>query len=157
MALIQDILSQLQQMGIGGVSSYGGLSQLTPEMIQSGLSSEYGIASGDLPSAMFPGISQEMLAGGRASTYSPMIEATGASLLGGLTKEMGGQAGRQAAGGFAGSGQQSQYTQQARDVYGKGMTDILAQSSQQRGQSLSSIQDLINQWRTSALKVKGDM
>ena len=158
MALIQDILSQLQTMGIGtGVGGYAGLSGITPGQISTGLSQSYGIPTGDLPSAMFPGISQEMLRGGMASTYSPMIQATGQSLLGDLSKEFGGQAGRVAAGGFAGSGQRGRHAQQAKDVYGKGMTDVLSQSQRQRTESHSSIMDLINQWRTSALKIRGDM
>ena len=156
MAMRQDILSQLGQMGIN-VPSYGGISGITPEMIQQGLSSSFGVRHSDLPSSMFSGIGSDVLKGGLASTYSPMIEATGTSLLGDLTQQMGGQAGKQAAGGFAGSAQQTRYGQQARDVYGKGMTDILSQSARQRTQSLQSVMDVINKWKESALKIKGDM
>ena len=66
-----------------------------------------------------------------------------------------GQKGVQASGGFAGSGQQQQFTSGIKDVYGKGMTDVLAQTGQQRAQSLKSVQDMINQWQSQALQVKG--
>ena len=68
---------------------------------------------------------------------------------------MGGKQGRQAFGGFAGSGQQGMFTQQAKDVYGKGMADVLGDVSQQRTQGMQSIQDIINQWRETALRIKG--
>ena len=35
------------------------------------------------------------------------------------------------------------------------MTDVLTQTGQQRAKSLSQIQDLINQWQSQALKIKG--
>lgn len=35
------------------------------------------------------------------------------------------------------------------------MTDILTATGQQRAQSLKGIQDMINQWQSQALKVKG--
>ncbi len=66
-----------------------------------------------------------------------------------------GQAGKQAFGGFDASGQQQQFAGEAKDVYGKGMTDILTATGQQRAQSLKGIQDMINQWQSQALKVKG--
>ena len=66
-----------------------------------------------------------------------------------------GQRGMQAAGGFAGSGQQQQFASGIKDVYGKGMTDVLTQTGQQRAQSLSQIQDLINSWQSQALQIRG--
>ena len=154
MALLQDILSQLGQMGLG-TSTLGGIAGFDPSAISKGLSQTYDISEKDLPSSLFQGISAGTLEGGMAKTFSPMIEATGESLLGKLTQQVGGKAGRQAFGGFAGSGQQGAFTQQAKDVYGKGMTDVLGQVSQQRTQGLQSIQDMINQWRETALRIKG--
>ena len=58
-------------------------------------------------------------------------------------------------GGFAGSGQQQKYTAGARDVYGKGMSDVLAQTQQQQAEGLQSVQDVINQWRDTAASIKG--
>ena len=66
-----------------------------------------------------------------------------------------GQRAAQAAGGFAGSGQQQQFAGEIRDVYGKGMTDILTSTGQQRAKALGSVQDLINQWQSQALQIKG--
>ena len=35
------------------------------------------------------------------------------------------------------------------------MTDVLAQTGQQRLAGLQNVQDIINQWRDTALKIKG--
>ena len=66
----------------------------------------------------------------------------------------GGQKGFQASGGFAESGQQQQYAGGIKDVYGKGMTDVLTQTGQQRAKSLSEIQNMINQWQSQASKIR---
>ena len=79
------------------------------------------------------------------------------SLLGGLQSAMGGQKGQQAYGGFAGSGQATQFGQQAKDVYGKGMSDVLAQTGQQQMKGLTGIQDVINQWKETAMRIRGDI
>ena len=68
---------------------------------------------------------------------------------------MGSKKSKLAAGGFAGSGQQQRYTQLAKDVYGKGMSDVLATTGQQRLSGLQNVQDIINQWRDTALELKG--
>ena len=154
MALLEDILSQLQGMGLD-VGSYGGISGIDPNQISKALSQSYDIEEKDLPSSMFQQIGSSTLAGGLAKTYTPMMQATGSDLTSKLTAQMGGKQGRQAFGGFAGSGQQGMFTQSAKDVYGKGMSDVLGQVSQQRTQGLSSIQDIINQWRETALRIKG--
>ena len=154
MAQIQDILSQLQQMGIGG-TSYGGIAGITPEQIAGGLQSTYGLTAEDLPSSMFQGITQGALGAGLGKTYAPQIQAGSSSLISKLQESLGGKVGRKAMGGFAGSGQGQTFTQGAKDVYGKGMSDVLGQAGQQRMTGLSNIQDMINQWRQSALRVKG--
>ena len=76
-------------------------------------------------------------------------------MLGKLQETIGGGKGIQAAGGFAGSGQQQQYVQSAKDVYGKGMSDVLAQTGQQRLAGLQNVQNIMNQWRDTALRIKG--
>ena len=166
MALLQDILGQLTGMGFAtggfdiegmpqGGLSYMGLSDITPGQIASRLQSYYGLSGEDLPAQMFQGISKDILSAGLAKTYSPQIEAHGSSLLSKLRETTGGQKGRRAFGGFSGSGQQQQYSAGAKDVYGKGMADVLAQTQQQQAQGLQSVQDVINQWKETAAGIKG--
>ena len=153
MAMIDDIMAQLQQMGMNTTGGFGGLSQLSGGDISGALQGQYGLDSSQLPSSMFQTISSDLIKGGQASTYSPQIEATGSSLLNSMLTSAGGQKGTQAAGGFAGSGQQQQFAGGIKDVYGKGMTDVLTQTGQQRAQSLKSVQDMINQWQSQASQV----
>ena len=159
MALLDDIMGQLTGMGFGtgGQLSYGDISTLTPGQIAGQLQSYYGLEGQDLPAHMFQGISEDLLKQGLSSTYSPQIEAGGSSLLGKLQSAMGGQQGQKAYGGFAGSGQATQFGQQAKDVYGKGMSDVLAQTGQQQMKGLTGIQDVINQWKETAMRIRGDI
>ena len=152
--MIDDIMEQLTQMGISTSGGFGNISQLGGADISQALQGQYGLGADQLPSSMFQGISSDLIKGGQASTYSPQIEATGSSLLSSMLTSAGGKKGTQAAGGFAGSGQQQQFTGGIKDVYGKGMTDVLTQTGQQRAQSLKSVQDMINQWQSQATQVR---
>ena len=156
MALLQDILGQLQGMGFSDFS-YGDISGFSPESIAEKLRAQYGLGSQSLPGNLFQGISSDLLQQGLAGTYSPQIEARGASLSGNLASTLGGQKGQQAFGGFAGSGQQQRFGQQARDVYGKGMSEVLAQTGQQQMKGLTGVQDMISKWQETAMKIKGDL
>ena len=161
MALLQDILGSLTDMGFqsgtGGSwgGDYMGIQDITPESIASTLQNYFGLTSQDMPAHMFQGISSDILKSGLSSTYSPQVQAGGQSLLGDLQKTMYGKEGRAAAGGFAGSSQQQRFTQGAKDVYGKGMSEVLAQTGQQQMHGLQNVQDIINQWRDTALQIKG--
>ena len=155
MAMIDDIVQQLQGMGVSVSGGFSGISSIDPSQVSGALQTQYGLDPSLLPTSLFQPISEDLLRGTMASTYTPQIEATGSSLLSNMQQLLTGTQGRQAYGGVAGSGQQSQFVQGARDVYGKGMTDVLTQTGQQRGQSLQAIQDLVNQWQSQALKVKG--
>tara|TARA_R100000781_G_scaffold112855_1_gene80508 strand:+ start:203 stop:676 length:474 start_codon:yes stop_codon:yes gene_type:complete len=155
MAMIDDIMQQLQDLGLGLDGGFSGISSLDTTQISQALQSQYGLSSSQLPISLFQPISRDLLRGTMPGTYTPQIEATGGTLLNKLQESIGGVKGRQAYGGFAGSGQQQQFLGEARDVYGKGMTDVLTQTGQQRAQSLGQIQDLINQWQSQALKIKG--
>ena len=154
MAMIDDIVGQLSQLGID-TQGFSGLSQLGPQQIATALQGQFGLSGSQLPSSLFQPISEELIKGSLASTYSPQVQATGQTLVDKMLQSGQGQMGRQAAGGFAGSGQQQQFASGIKDVYGKGMTDVLTKTGQQRTQSLSSIQDLINQWRSQAMQIKG--
>ncbi len=159
MALLEDILGQLTGMGFGmggeGGLSYMGLSDITPADIASRMQSYYGLSGQDLPAQMFQGISKDVLSAGLGKTYSPQVEAHGSSLLSKLRETTGGQTGKRAFGGFSGSGQQQKFSAGVKDVYGKGMSDVLAQTQQQQAQGLESVQDIINQWKETAAGIKG--
>ena len=156
MALLQDILGQLTDMGITSQgTAYSDLSDIGAPQIASGLQSYFDLEGEDLPAHMFQGISSDLLQAGLGKTYSPMLEASGGSLLSKLQGQMGGKEAREAYGGFAGSGGQRQFATGAKDVYGKGMADVLSRTGEQRAKGLQGIQDVINQWRESAMKIKG--
>ena len=154
MSMMDDILSQLQEMGLPG-QSYSDIGTIDPSQIASALQSQYNISAQDMPSSLFQGISEDALRSGLAKTYTPQIEATGGNLLSELQTQLGGQQAKQAYGGFAGSGQGAQFAQSAKDVYGKGMTDVIASTGQSRLKGLKNIQDIINQWKDVALSLKG--
>ena len=154
MALMDDILTQLSGMGFG-TETYMGIGDIDPQTISTKLKDYFQLDTADIPAHMFQGISSDVLRSGLASSYSPQIEASGASMLGKLQETLGGEQAAQAYGGFAGSGQQQAYTQSAKDVYGKGMSDVLAQTGQQQIQGLQNVQDIMNQWRDTALQLKG--
>ena len=147
---IEELLSSI---GVSG-TSYGGLSSLSPESIASGLASIYDIDKSLLPSNLFQGIAPGMMQGSYGKTYSPLIQAKQAPLLQGLTSGIEGLKGRQALGGFAGSGQARDYQAGVKDVYGKGMTNILSDVSSSIGGSEQNIIDLINSWKQTAQGIR---
>tara|TARA_R100000458_G_scaffold19724_1_gene17436 strand:+ start:1503 stop:2048 length:546 start_codon:yes stop_codon:yes gene_type:complete len=99
-----------------------------------------------LGSELFSTISKPQLQGMQWSTYKPQIEQSQQNLLGSLlnTYRKGGQ--RAASGGMAGSSNLDAYTKGVRDVYGKGMTETLANIGQQRAEAYKGIQDTISNW-----------
>ena len=145
----QQILEQLQGMGITGqYTGWGDLSDISSEQIASGVGQTYDVEG--LEGSMFPGLTNQLLQATKGSTYSPFIQAQSGSLLSDLSTQMGGQKATQAAGGFAGSGGQKSYMQGAKDVYGKGMADVVSQTGQQRSQAFGELQNMINQWKKTA-------
>ena len=153
MALLQDILSQLEGFGFGGMD-FLDIADLDASGISHKLRTKFGLGGEDLPSHLFQPISQDILASGLAKTYSPQVEAHGQSLLGDLQSTLSGEKCKKAIGGFAGSGQQKRFSTAARDVYGKGMSDVLSQTGEQRIRGLQSVQDIISSWRDTALRIK---
>jgi len=151
MALLQDILAQLVDMGVMEEGQgWGDIANVSAPSIAGALQNYYGIDQETLPPHLFQGISSDILQQGLQKTYSPQIQATGSSLLSNLQSTMSGQKGKQAMGGFAGSSQASSFQQGAKDVYGKEMAGALSSVGQQRTQGLQSVQDIINQWRETA-------
>ena len=150
----QSILDSLQNMGFSPMS-FSNISNLNPEQIASTFQDQYGLTEENLPASMFQGISPEMLQGASYSTYAPQIQAQGQSMLPKLYQSLGGQAAQQAKGGFAGSSAFGKQQAGARDVYGKSMTDVLANVRGQQSQGMGMISDLINQWNQTAQRIKG--
>lgn len=150
----QNLLDSLQSI-FGGGFNWNQLSGMGSEDIASSFAQHYDIEEQDLPAGMFQSITPEMLRGASYKTYAPQIQAQGQSFLPDLYKNLGGQAATKAAGGFAGSGGFGQQQAGVRDVYGKGMTDVLSNVSQQQSQGMGLISDLINQWHQSAQGIKG--
>ena len=116
MAMIDDIMQQLGNLGLSVSGGFSGLPSVSPEQISSALQSQYGLSSEQLPTSLFQPISGDLLRGALAGTYSPQIEATGSTLLSNMLESGTGQKAAQAAGGFAGSGQQHQFSSQIKDV-----------------------------------------
>ena len=150
----QSILDSLSEIW-GRPLEWEELAGLTPGNIASQYARYFDIEEKDLSPAMFPTITPEQIRATQYTTYRPQIEAKGGALLTDLQKQLSGKSGMQAFGGFAGSGQSQQFTEGAKDVYGQGMSGILATSGQQRAQGLQSVQDVINQWVETASDIKG--
>ena len=155
MAMIDDIMQQLQGMGIDVGGGFSGISQLGAGDIANAMRNVYGLSAGQLPSSMFQTISSSLIEGSMPGTYSPQIQATGQTLLGDMLQSAGGQKGIQAAGGFAGSGQFGKQQASVKDVYGKSMTDTLTSVRGQQSQGIGAISDLISQWNQMAQRIKG--
>lgn len=111
---LQNILQQLQNLGLGGgyytpgggqTANFMGIGNITPQQIQEALISQYDMNPQDLNPAMFSSISSGLLESSLGKSYRPQIEAKGQSLLSNLQGALGGKVGKRAVGGFAGSGQ----------------------------------------------------
>ena len=146
---IQALLAQLQGMGLVGQSAnFGDLYNLTGEQIAGSLGSLYNVDG--LEAGMFSPFSKQLLSATKPGMYTGMIESQGASILDDLSTSLGGQAARQAAGGFAGGGGFRKQQSGARDVYGQKMSGVLQQAGQQRAQAMGSLGDVIGQWKKTA-------
>ena len=152
---IQQLLAQLSGMGLGdtGFGSSGAdvASQLGE---QYGLIDE-GTGTNMLTQQMFQGINPELMKSASIGAYSPLFQQKQSSLMPQLMQQLGGQQARKAYGGFAGSGGAQMQQQQAKDVYGQGMGDVLGQAMGAKTQSLGTIQDIINQWQQTAQSFTG--
>ena len=143
---IQQLLEQLQGMGVGGFGATSG-------QIGGALSQQYfqeGLESGPLTEEMFQTINPELVRSASMGAYSPLFQQKQSSMIPQLMAQLGGQEARKAHGGFAGSGGAQMQQSQAKDVYGKGMQDVLGQAMGAKTQSLGTIQDIINQWQETA-------
>ena len=147
---IQQLLAQLSGMGLGA-QGFGA----SGEDIATQLTGQYGLEGTPLTGEMFQSISPELLKGASMGAYSPLLQQKQSSLMPGLMSQLGGQKAKKAFGGFAGSGGAQMQQQQAKDVYGKGMQDVLTQASGAKTHSLGTIQNIIDQWRSTAQSFVG--
>ena len=146
---IQALLNQLQGMGLlGEAQGFGDVYGLTSEQISGQLGSLYGTSGMD--PGMFSPFSKQLLQAVKPQTYTPFIESKGASILDELSRSLGGQKARKAAGGFAGGGGYQQFAGGAKDIYGQKMTDVLGQAGESRAKALGSLGDVIGQWKKTA-------
>ena len=151
---IQQLLAQLEGMGLGG-TGFGSSGQDVATQLgeQYGLIDEQG--TNMLTQQMFQGINPELMKSASIGAYSPLFQQKQSSMLPQLMAKLGGQQARKAHGGFAGTGGAQMQQQQAKDVYGQGMGDVLSQAMGAKTQSLGTIQDIINQWQQTAQSFTG--
>jgi len=146
---IQQLLAQLSGMGLGG-QGFGA----TGEDVATSLGGQYNIPD-SLKAEMFQTINPALIKSASMGAYSPLFEQKQSSLMPQLMQQLGGQQAKKAYGGFAGSGGAAMQQQQAKDVYGQGMGDVLSQAMGAKTQSLGTIQDIINQWQQTAQSFTG--
>ena len=152
---MQEILALLQQMGLMQPGQgWQGAGDISSQSIANQLASQFGIEGQHLPSSLFSPISGTSMQNLLGKTYSPYMESAAQPLLSDLMVTSGGEKARKAAGGFAGTGGFSQFQQQAKDVYGKGMTQTLSGIGESRATQQASIMDLIDQWRQTASSIR---
>tara|TARA_R100001443_G_scaffold117084_2_gene139853 strand:- start:3559 stop:4029 length:471 start_codon:yes stop_codon:yes gene_type:complete len=154
---IEDLLSQIRGYG-GALGSYelSDLHQIQQSDISSAMNTMFGLAGDDmLDDSMFQTISPLSLSQTYGKSFSPLVEAGGQKYLQDLISQTSGIKAKKASGGFAGSGQHSQYQESARDVYGKGMGDVLSQAGKGRTQGIQNISDIVSSWRTLASEIAG--
>ena len=157
---IEDLVSQIEGYNIPGFSPGSfGLSDITgigSQNILEAMTEMFGIEQeGALTPGMFQEISPLALSQTYGKTYSPLVEQSGQKYLQDLFSQQGGQKAKTAGGGFAGSGQQERYEQAARDVYGKGMGNVLASTGKARTAGIQNVGDIVSSWRDVASQIAG--
>ena len=146
---IQQLLAQLSGMGLG-TQGFGA----TGQDIATQLGGHYNIPD-SLKAEMFQTINPELLKSASMGAYSPLFQQKQSSMVPKLMQQLGGQQAKKAFGGFAGTGGAAMQQQQAKDVYGQGMGDVLSQAMGAKSQSLQTLQDIINQWQATAQSFTG--
>tara|TARA_R110000824_G_scaffold309012_7_gene496433 strand:- start:29 stop:502 length:474 start_codon:yes stop_codon:yes gene_type:complete len=149
---MQEIIDLLNSMGLdqqGWSGQWQDIPNISGGQIGNALSEQFGFGD-EYSEGLFQPISMQSMQGLLPSTYSPFMQAAQQPLLSDLISKSGGKKATAAAGGFAGSGGYDRFKGQAKDVYGKGMSETLSGIAQQRGTQQASIMDLINQWRETA-------
>ena len=151
---IQDLINQMQGYGFSDVETYSDLLNIDQQQIMDTMYSMYpDLDEGTLSESMFQTFSPSMYQSTLGKTWSPLMGAKGGTMLSELTKTGGGKAASQAAGGFAGTGGYDKYTKGIKDVYGKGMTDILQERGRGISSGVSSMSDLVASWQQAVSQI----
>ena len=61
MAMIDDIMQQLQSMGLDIGGGFGNIGTINPGQISQALQGQYGLSAGQLPSSMFQPLSSDLI------------------------------------------------------------------------------------------------
>ena len=118
------------------------------------IAASIGAATGqDLPTAMVASLTPQMMKGAERETYQPIVEQRSQTLLQDLVNTMNKQ-GVQSVGGFAGSSAFQNIQQGARDVFGKGATDVLSEVGKMQAGAKGNIQNIVQSWRDTIKSVK---
>ena len=134
-----------QQYGLTGQA--GGLSS---QDIASQMGERYGISDPSLlKPELFPSLTPEMLQGTQWATYNPFIEHAQKPMLQQLL------AGQPKATGLAGSGAAVAGIGQAKDVYGRQVSDVLQNVAGQRAQAEQQAMAIISGYGTTAGSLRG--
>ena len=148
---IQQLLAQLGGMGLDTSQGLGGI---TGSQVSESLGGQYGVSEFLTPQ-MFQQLNPELLKSASMGAYSPLFQQKQSDMIPQLMSQLGGQQAKKAFGGFASSGGAQMQQAQAKDVYGKGMGDVLTQAMGAKTQSLGTIQDIVNQWQQTAQSFTG--
>ena len=154
---IQQLMAQLQGMGLDTSQGLGGI---TGSQVSESLAGQYNLfdettGTSMLTPEMFQTLSPSLLKSASMGAYSPLFQQKQSSMIPQLMSQLGGQQAKKAFGGFASSGGAQMQQAQAKDVYGKGMGDVLSQAMGAKTQSLGTLQDIINQWQQTAQSFTG--
>ena len=137
---------------IQGLLGYGDIDVYDPSSIASALSAQTNL---DVTPEMLGALTPQMLASASKQTYQPIMELRQQSMLGDLSKGVGGKAMQQAMGGFAGAGASGQQVKSAKDVYGKSAADVMKEISQLTTGGRRGVMDVIQSWRGAVQGIKG--
>jgi len=142
----------MQQMwGYYGFDSPMG--SLGSQEIATHMGDRYGITNKQLlRPEMFPTLTSAQQLATQSSTYNPMIEFQSQPLLQQLLSGMNRPG---MSGGFAGSGALQTGITNLKDVYGRGVTDVLQGALQQKNQAVSNALSTFAGWGQTAQGLRG--
>ena len=145
-------LSQLHQMW----QTYGfnqRIGQTSSQDIAAMMGRRYGISDPSLlKPELFQALTPQMLQATQMGTYSPMIQAGTQPLLQDL---LAGSQKKGLAGGFAGSGGHTNLMAGMKDVYGRGIGEVMQNAEQMRAQAEQQAMGNLSGYGQTAQSLKG--
>ena len=145
MPSFQTLLQKLMNLGFQGVGG-GDLSGVDPTSIMAQMQNMFNLPEGTLTPQMFSGFNQGQIDKASISGWSDVIQSGQRSNIGKLTSSFHGKPMKQAHGNFASTGNVNIAQGQARDLYNRSMSDVLAQAYTGKGQVLSGMQEQMGDW-----------